>query len=530
MRRTHEHPAAASPAISGKTHTLLGLLDGLYDEMGSACELRASVIEVDGSRCRDLRTDRVLVIRDEESTDGEALYSTCIIGLSEESLSGHSELAAYVVDTQRKRVSRKTGVHDSSSRTHIIYRFGVSLADGSVFSLDLVDLAGSEWAVDQRSHDAELVQQARSINSSLRVLKDCLAARAALCRSQTMKAPYRESLLTRLLRQGLSSSSTRVAVIACVSPGSLDTEHSIDTLTNVCPEAPTVFETNIGSAEDSGHHQESKVEDWTPEQVCQWFDSAAAEACTEVAREMGSLESTPPSTFTVSLSAKRWASLRLESKDALGIIFDKGNISLPQVAKLSISGYVQMIRDRRLKEGAVLCGIGRTMYEDHERERLFSSLKLELKQFKAAVIAHREYQDKRPRFMTEDMLRLRSYILHGSTSAGVNLEAEAVPSLDSIEQTLQEPEDYLLDLTFRDAPPLMPVLPQCPSVFTGRSRTGQVWGGRELVDKYALHGPHRLIAACDGDARLGTKLHAKLLALIDSQSSRTVQTEESLHE
>ena len=500
----------------GKTHTLLGMLEGIFERLAPGGRVGVSCMEVEGGRCSDLRTDRPLTVRESED-------STCILGLCEEPIEDPSQLAEYVTLTQSRRVSRRTGVHDHSSRTHVIYRFWVRYDEGTESSLDMVDLAGSEWAMDQRFHDAELTQHTRDINSSLSVLKRCLAARAAGIANSTMVVPFRESLLTRVLREGLSDDSSRVVAIATVAPGSEDAEHSIDTLTHVSVYDPKVEETRVDSTQESlpPAFLETKVSDWTPRQVCEWFESAAAEACAEAAHEheMSSTGTASSSVFKIRFSAKKWVSLRLESKDTLGIVFDKEGTTLPKVKKLTLSGFAQVIRDRRLREGAMLCGIGRTTYGDHERDKLLESLKHELKQFKAAIAAYREYEMKRPRYLTEDMRTLRNYILNGASSNGGIERGDGTLEHMVEEPPLQEPDDRVLQLTFLEAPPNNASMPQCPSVFTGRNRTGLVWGGRELIEKYALPGPHRFIAACDGDIRLGTKLHRKLLSLMESQES-----------
>lgn len=57
-------------------------------------------------------------------------------------------------------------------------------------------------------------------------------------------------------------------------------------------------------------------------------------------------------------------------------------------------------------------------------------------------------------------------------------------------------------------------MPEVPRIFTGESRIGEIWGGRELVEKYALEGPGRFVAACEGNKALGNRLHHMLQQLL----------------
>jgi kinesin family protein 2/24 len=102
----------------------------------------------------------------------------------------------------------------------------------------LIDLAGSEAARDIFSHSTERMKETREINLSLSVLKDCIRA-AALSNSTTGKSskttyiPFRQSLLTKVLKHLFDPSESRkcmTAVLACINPSFLDTGASRNTM------------------------------------------------------------------------------------------------------------------------------------------------------------------------------------------------------------------------------------------------------------------------------------------------------------
>merc|ERR1719345_645691 len=70
------------------------------------------------------------------------------------------------------------------------------------------------------------MRQAAEINSSLMALRSCLSARA----SGKSHVPFRESVLTRVLRDALTMQDAATAVLCCVSPACSHLERSLNTL------------------------------------------------------------------------------------------------------------------------------------------------------------------------------------------------------------------------------------------------------------------------------------------------------------
>ncbi|CEP11189.1 hypothetical protein [Parasitella parasitica] len=132
----------------------------------------------------------------------------------------------------RKRMTAATNCNEQSSRSHCIFTLTVHTSKKSdkgedVFSigkLNLVDLAGSE---NNRSSGSENMRarEAASINRSLLTLGrvvNCLV-------DKTPHIPYRESKLTRILKDSLGG-STKTCIIATVAPSIQNQEEIRSTL------------------------------------------------------------------------------------------------------------------------------------------------------------------------------------------------------------------------------------------------------------------------------------------------------------
>lgn len=280
---------------SGKTHTMQGVLQevvvllfgatrggheppapghggggGLLPPGWSAA---LSCYEVCGQSCHDLLNGRE---RAHVRQDGHGNIQT---SASRVELRGPSDFFSHIGAAVAARRSAKTARNDSSSRSHAFYHLTLHPPPGEASgaggsdeaagasgagaaprcgSLMLVDLAGAERAADSAAHDAERVAQCAEINSGLSVLKECFRMRIAAMQQQQQEegneeegeerapgvrrapavhVPYRQSLLTKLLRDPLEadwSRGARVALVATVSPCASDTEATLNTLRHAC--------------------------------------------------------------------------------------------------------------------------------------------------------------------------------------------------------------------------------------------------------------------------------------------------------
>ena len=134
------------------------------------------------------------------------------------------------------RTTESTNCNEASSRSHAVMQIncvGVEkfAARGKEkrqqARLSMIDLAGSERAY-KTDNTGQRLREGRNINRSLLSLANCINALADKSK-KVSHVPYRDSKLTRLLRDSLSGTSVS-AMICAVSPSSDQFEETLNTL------------------------------------------------------------------------------------------------------------------------------------------------------------------------------------------------------------------------------------------------------------------------------------------------------------
>ncbi|KAM0434137.1 hypothetical protein ACHAPT_004082 [Fusarium lateritium] len=219
---------------SGKTYTVSGLerllAETLFsDEVRGARNIFISVIELAGNSAFDLLHSRksVPILED-------AFGATQLVGAEEYHVTDAATLLKHINRAALFRSVASTLKNDSSSRSHGICRIRLQnpelppeADDGLLY---LIDLAGSEAARDVAVHSAERMREAREINVSLSVLKNCIRGRAGIdaesaARGGNKYVPFRQSALTRVLKHVFDPAagrSCKTVVVGCVNPSFLD--------------------------------------------------------------------------------------------------------------------------------------------------------------------------------------------------------------------------------------------------------------------------------------------------------------------
>lgn len=159
-------------------------------------------------------------------------------GLSEYAVHTAQECLQLLRLGEDHRAVRETHMNQASSRSHSIFQIAVEQrkqggeAEGDRIlrsKFNLVDLAGSEkWDMRQEMAD-ERVSEMTNINVSLYALGRVIASLSTRGAGAGGHVPYRDSKLTRLLRDSLGG-NTRTRIIATLSPGTACVEESISTL------------------------------------------------------------------------------------------------------------------------------------------------------------------------------------------------------------------------------------------------------------------------------------------------------------
>lgn len=279
---------------SGKTHTITGVTQEaafeLFHNLPKQADLVFSSLELVGNQCYDLLNNRApLKLRDDEQGQVQ------IMGLKySPPMRSPEELLQWIEASQAARKSAHTHINASSSRSHLFNRLTIRLwvsrsRQPEEAVLSLVDLAGSERNQDTFWHDADRRKESAQINSSLSVLKQCIRLQTANSNRRALTdkhVPYRQSELTRLLKDSFTDPNAESALIATVSPNGTDTEHALDTLAHATVMASTddlvrsqEQEVPIGLAHQVATRNGTRAPErriippnrWTADEVQQWL-------------------------------------------------------------------------------------------------------------------------------------------------------------------------------------------------------------------------------------------------------------------
>ena len=98
--------------------------------------------------------------------------------------------------------------------------------------LTLLDCAGSEWSQDSSEHGSNDVKKEQRSTPPSCPQAVRAGAGGEKARSGKGHVPYRDAVLTRLLRDSFEADGfdCRLAMVGCVSPGAADSEHTTSTL------------------------------------------------------------------------------------------------------------------------------------------------------------------------------------------------------------------------------------------------------------------------------------------------------------
>ncbi|XP_059157943.1 uncharacterized protein LOC131942219 isoform X2 [Physella acuta] len=229
---------------AGKTHTMLGnerepgviyhtMID-LYKKINEQKEekmfdVAVSYSEVYNEQVRDLLMPRGnLPIREDKNV------GVIIAGLSLHKPKTAEELLHMLQFGNKNRTQHPTDANAESSRSHAVFQVFVNQREKSanaatelkMAKMCLVDLAGSERA-NHTTNRGDRFREGANINRSLLALGNVINALA----DNKFKGhiPYRDSKLTRLLKDSLGGNCQTV-MIAAVSPSSKSFEDTYNTL------------------------------------------------------------------------------------------------------------------------------------------------------------------------------------------------------------------------------------------------------------------------------------------------------------
>ncbi|XP_072032274.1 LOW QUALITY PROTEIN: kinesin-like protein KIF28P [Amphiura filiformis] len=148
----------------------------------------------------------------------------------------YAEIEDRMEEGTRNRTVAATQMNATSSRAHTIV--GITFTQKSINDAgqemaktaicNLVDLAGSERA-DSTGATGQRLKEGIGINQSLSSLGNCIAALADQAGGKKTKVPFRDSVLTKLLKNALGGNSKTV-MIAALSPADINFDETLSTL------------------------------------------------------------------------------------------------------------------------------------------------------------------------------------------------------------------------------------------------------------------------------------------------------------
>ncbi|KAM9130433.1 kinesin-like protein KIF14 isoform 2-T2 [Pangshura tecta] len=155
-------------------------------------------------------------------------------------VSSYSDIQSWLELGNKQRATAATGMNDKSSRSHSVFTLVMTQTktefveeeghDHRITSrINLIDLAGSERCSPTQTSE-ERLKEGVSINKSLLTLGKVISALSE--QSQNRKRafiPYRESVLTWLLKESLGGNS-KTTMIATISPAASNVEETLSTL------------------------------------------------------------------------------------------------------------------------------------------------------------------------------------------------------------------------------------------------------------------------------------------------------------
>ncbi|NXF51605.1 KI18B protein, partial [Oceanites oceanicus] len=230
---------------AGKTYTMLGseknpgimylTMVELYKRIEAkreekSCEVLVSYQEVYNEQIHDLLEPKgPLAIREDPEK------GVVVPGLSFHQPASAEQLLEMLANGNKNRTQHPTDANATSSRSHAVFqiyvkqqdRIGGLTQDLQVAKMSLVDLAGSERASVANTR-GERLREGANINRSLLALINVINALAD-AKSKKTHIPYRDSKLTRLLKDSIGG-NCRTIMIAAVSSSMLAYEDTYNTL------------------------------------------------------------------------------------------------------------------------------------------------------------------------------------------------------------------------------------------------------------------------------------------------------------
>uniref|UniRef100_A0A8C1X7X2 plus-end-directed kinesin ATPase n=1 Tax=Cyprinus carpio TaxID=7962 RepID=A0A8C1X7X2_CYPCA len=240
---------------AGKSYTMMGkqekdqegiiplLCEDLFTKISDnndnsmSYSVEVSYMEIYCERVRDLLNPKNkgnLRVRE------HPLMGPYVEDLSKLAVTSYSDIQDLMDSGNKARTVAATNMNETSSRSHAVFNIiftqkrhdsDTENTSEKVSKISLVDLAGSERA-DSTGAKGTRLKEGANINKSLTTLGKVISALAEVNKKKKKVEsfiPYRDSVLTWLLRENLGGNS-RTAMVAALSPADINYDETLSTL------------------------------------------------------------------------------------------------------------------------------------------------------------------------------------------------------------------------------------------------------------------------------------------------------------
>ncbi|XP_058980930.1 kinesin-like protein unc-104 isoform X5 [Musca domestica] len=235
MGKQEEHQEGIIPMICKDLFRRIAATES--DDLKYSVEV--SYMEIYCERVRDLLNPKNkgnLRVRE------HPLLGPYVEDLSKLAVTSYQDIHDLIDEGNKARTVAATNMNETSSRSHAVFTIFFTqqrhdamtdLNTEKVSKISLVDLAGSERA-DSTGAKGTRLKEGANINKSLTTLGKVISALAEIAskNKKSKKAdfiPYRDSVLTWLLRENLGGNS-KTAMIAAISPADINYDETLSTL------------------------------------------------------------------------------------------------------------------------------------------------------------------------------------------------------------------------------------------------------------------------------------------------------------
>uniref|UniRef100_A0A8C7HXH4 plus-end-directed kinesin ATPase n=1 Tax=Oncorhynchus kisutch TaxID=8019 RepID=A0A8C7HXH4_ONCKI len=385
---------------SGKSYTMMGkqdqkdqqgiiplLCEDLFTKISDSNKenslsysVEVSYMEIYCERVRDLLNPKNkgnLRVRE------HPLMGPYVEDLSKLAVTSYNDIQDLMESGNKARTVAATNMNETSSRSHAVFNIIFTQkkhdmdsenTSEKVSKISLVDLAGSERA-DSTGAKGTRLKEGANINKSLTTLGKVISALAENKKKKKVEShiPYRDSVLTWLLRENLGGNS-RTAMVAALSPADINYDETLSTLRYA--DRAKQIRCNAVINEDPNNRLVRELK----EEVCRLKDLLYAQGLGDIIDMTNAMTGMSPSPSLSALSSRAGSMANLHdrifspaSEEAIERLKETEKI----IAELNETWEEKLRRteDIRMQREALLAEMGVAMREDGGTVGVFSPKK-----------------------------------------------------------------------------------------------------------------------------------------------------------